>query len=173
MCPHSCPPAPSASLHFGTWPLLSQLSVFICLSSILPCSSCLFLCFLLDFFWVSTKLSSSLPSLFAFSCPLALPLCACWCSCPYLASLRVSGSVSMNVTVCVCFLLTVSHCLSDSRALTKTHGSHGDALRPPPLLPHSLSLPVSLWFLSLSLRAPLHPRQPWHCYMGGTLTLVG
>lgn len=43
----------------------------------------------------------------------------------------------------------------------------------PPSLPPSLSLPlpISLWFLSL--RAPLHPRHPWHCYMCGTLIWVG
>ena len=80
----------------------------------------------------------------------------------------MSGSVSMNVTVCVCFLLTVSHCLSDSRALTKTHGSHGDALNPPPPSSFPLlspSLPVSLWFLSLCGH---------HCIPGspGTVTWV-
>ena len=45
---------------------------------------------------------------------------------------------------CVCFLLTVSHRLSDSRALTKTHGCHGSNNQPPPpLLLSPCPIPVS------------------------------
>lgn len=43
----------------------------------------------------------------------------------------------------------------------------------PPHLSLSLIPPPCQSLVSLSLRAPLHPGQPWHCLMGGTLNLGG
>lgn len=66
---------------------------------------------------------------------------------------------------CVCFLLTVSHRLSDSRALTKTLGCHGGNNQTPnPSL--FLYLPPCHSLLLCSLRAPLRLKQRWQSDMG-------
>lgn len=153
MCLQTCPLAlqlPSILAHASYLSLLPSFSLA-------PLSFCLFFSW---FFLVKTNYSTGSP-LFFF-----LPLSACWCSCPYLASLRTSGSwIWMWLCLCVCVFPPDSESLLVwLTGLTKTHSCHGDN---PPSLPISLSisLPVSLWFLS-----------PWghHCIPGspGTVTWV-